>query len=1106
MFRARLFGIPRLEWDGVPVPPVSGLRARSILFQLLYSFDQQIPRSLLAGLHWPESTEQQARTNLRREVHLLRQHHSVFDRCIESTRHTLRWRMPRQYDLDIERFRVTREIFNSDQCVDVRLAAGMQAVSYCNDEFLRGHDDAWITENRRVLEVEWVTLAEDLLVLLNRLQRYESVIAVARQILARMPLHESIYLNLLIAYKSTGNTALAMHTYHQCESMLKSEYNVAPNSTLLNLYASLTETGSGTTRMDTATTLPIDLGNTRFFGRQGELEIFAQAIATPGTRCRLFAISGEPGIGKTRLAEEAMRLAVSRGLPVTRAYCHANASDLAFWPLRQWLQTPWLKERFAMMEEPWQDEIAFLFPELKNQRSSSHRHAPKSRKDRNISRRKLFEAFTRLLTATDTDELHRAEPAVLFVDDLQWCDQDSLEYLQYLFNQENGCPLIVLVTIREASCAPDHALSALQRQLSVTRQSIEIALDALGLRDSLSLATDLMTQLPIARTRSADLETICRWSRGNPFYLVESLRHIVSVDENCLHTVREHFPVAPRITAIILDRIYRLEPSTRQLVYLAAVVGRSFSIALLEKLYPARKDSLIEQLDVLWRKRIICDVANGEYDFSHACIREACYESLATPSLCAMHAKVAQALEELHASDTDPVASQIAMHWDKARQTEHAFNWYCKALAFARNNLICRDALQYVNACLRLMDGIALFEGSASKRVELMLNKSHMLSLIDGFGNPEEGVLCEEIRVILPEIVDEQLLFSALGRLRLHASFSGEMQKALEYCHQQMIIANRCDSPALKMEAFRSLTFVQFSLGHYGDMLNTAQRGVGVIRKAESSGCMNPRSPQWSVSMLKAMNAYALYMAGRFNEADKAFNECSNYENSQGDTHVVALVHLWIAMFHLLRHDVIATNRLGLSLIRFGEKSRLEKIHCMGLYFCSWSKIQNGDSESGMCQMREAIERMETTEEYMSVLEWRYELAQACIDKADFDGAARVLDKTRCMEIKSGVRYCESTGYRLQAELLAGMRSNPKSVLRHFAKSRSIAASHNAVILLLRCLVKECRYRESVNLQDQQISDELAQLVEKFRRLGNSPELQEADLLVDARTKDTIDS
>ncbi len=1095
MFRAKLFGAPRLEWDDLPIPPVSGVRARCVLYRLLFSFNQEVQRSLLSGMLWPESSDQQARTNLRREVHLLRRHHPVFDKCIESTRSTLRWVMPEKYELDVEQFRVSKREFDSGESVDERQTAGMHAINFYKGDLLRGYEDSWIAEKRRQLEIEWMSLAEELLELLNGLNCFESAISVARHILARDPLHESVYVELLFAYKKSGNVALAMHTYHQCASLLRTELGIAPNPALVNMYRSLTEHESERPTVDMELNQPMDRGDSRFVGRLSDLVIIERAILASGTRSRLIAVCGETGIGKTRLTEEALRLAVSRRLPVARAYCHANTSDLAFWPIKQWLKTAWVCERLAVIDEVWREEIVYLFPELGAKRINIQRD---SKSTRGKSRGKIFEAFAHLMTVTSNLEQYESEPAIFFIDDLQWCDQDSLEFLQFLFNFDYGRSVKVLTTVRDTSCAPDHALPSLQRQLEMNDQLTEVALSALGSGEALSLAMNLAEQLPNPKRRPLDLEKISRWSGGNPFYLVESVRHIATMQEELSRDTTLNFPVAPKITAIVLERLYRLQPSTQKLVCHAAVIGRSFSVALLGKLFSGSDESLVEQLDLIWRERIISDVSYGEYDFSHACIREACYESLAAPTLSSMHADVAKALESLHVSNPDSVASQIAMHWEMAGNLEMAYSWYFRALHTARRNLICRDALQYVNSCLRIIDSDSPLEKNLSERMELLLYKSHMLSLIEGFGRPSERLVCDEIQKILPDIADQHQIFRALAQLRVHATFSGEMQDALNYCHREMLIARKSEDPELIVESYRSLTFVHFASGNYGDMIDTAYKGVEIVHKAECTGRMDPLFPDWSVSMLRAMYAYALYLGGETNKAQKAFRDCSNYENSQGDTHVVALVHMWIASLHKLRHDVDATNRIGLSLVSFGEKCGLLKIRGMGMYFCSWAEIQNGHTESGICKMRQAIELIETTEEYAAVIEWYYELAQICIDHGETKEATKLLEKARRIVKTRSLKLFEFTRHRLKAELLASTGGKPAIILKSFERARLVAVSQSAVLPLFHCMTSEYRYRESVQLATRELHGALAQLVEKYKPSGHSHELREAESLVTA--------
>ena len=200
------------------------------------------------------------------------------------------------------------------------------------------------------------------------------------------------------------------------------------------------------------------------------------------------------------------------------------------------------------------------------------------------------------------------KPLLLYLDDLQWCDPDSFEWLNALLTSSAAAGVLVLGTVRAEETGREHPFT---RFLAGLRQSgivVEIPLEPLDAEETAELAR-LESAKPL---ESGNLGEIFRATRGNPLFVVESVRAGLQ---------------STRVHAVIAARLAQLTAASYELAGLASVIGRPFSFELLEKATDWDEASVSQALDELWRRRIIESRGASEYDFTHDRLREvACAE------------------------------------------------------------------------------------------------------------------------------------------------------------------------------------------------------------------------------------------------------------------------------------------------------------------------------------------------------------------------------------------------------------------------------------------------------------------------------------------------
>jgi class 3 adenylate cyclase/tetratricopeptide (TPR) repeat protein len=405
-----------------------------------------------------------------------------------------------------------------------------------------------------------------------------------------------------------------------------------------------------------------------FAGRIDQLEglTLAWKEAAEGAR-RAVLVSGEPGIGKTRLVTEAVRGAHDHGSIVLWGRCDEELGA-PFGPFAEALRhyvlvTP--PDRLRAEIGSLGGELVRIVPEIEARVSGL---AEPMRADTDTERYQLFDAVVDLLA-----EMSAAQPVVLVLDDIHWSDKPSLVLLRHLLRSATPMRLLVLCTYRDTDLDRSHplsdALADFRRQPGVER------LDLHGLDGD--EVTGLMTMtaghdleqsgLDLARALHAETE-------GNPFFVGEVLRHLaetgVLVEHNGRWTANVSmgdFGIPEGIREVVGRRLSRLSDAVNQSLALASVIGPVFDLSIVEGAGGPSGDELFDALDEATAVGLIREVPGtvGRYAFAHALVRSALYEELTTNRRVRMHWRIGETIESRHASNLDAHLDELAFHFSE---------------------------------------------------------------------------------------------------------------------------------------------------------------------------------------------------------------------------------------------------------------------------------------------------------------------------------------------------------------------------------------------------------------------------------------------------------
>ncbi len=712
-FRIRLFGTLHLQRGDTPLSPLESTRAASLLAYLLLHREAPQPRQYLAFLLWPDSDESQARTNRRHLLHTLRHAGPEAASCLAITPSSLQWRSDESTWLDVAAFDAALLRARGAESATA-IPALQEAVALYRGDLLEGIYDDWLLVERETYRQRYGEALERLIALLEEAGDAAGAIETAALLLRHDPLHEAACRALMRLYAARGEPSRALRVYHACAAALERELGIEPAAETRALYDATLAPAAGTAAPNSSarpkSTVP-------FVGRAEEWRQLTDLWrGTLEGRSQVAVIRGEAGIGKTRLVEEFRAWCAAGGAATARSSAYPAEGELAFGPLVSWLRAMPLTAHVHAIDRPRLASLTRLLPELLTslpERAALH---PSGGHDQ---RQRLFDAAATALLAPGT-------PWLLVLDDVHWCDQETLHFLHYLMRVEPDAPLLVLATARQEELEAQQPLAGLLSGLRRLECLAEIHLGRL----SPSEVAELATGLADATLTEADRRGLFSATEGNPLFVVEALRAGWRSDNADLDWV------TPRVQTVIESRLAQLSVQARELVGLAAAIGREFAAETLLEAFGGDEATLVRGLDELWRRRIVREQGAAAYDFSHDLIREVAYRALSPALRRQHHLHVARALENLHEGAPAVVSGQIAAHYDRAGAIEPGIAWYQRAAESALDLHANHEAVRLLERAIALNRGLPRTPERVRQEITLLTALHAPLGIAEGFSSP----------------------------------------------------------------------------------------------------------------------------------------------------------------------------------------------------------------------------------------------------------------------------------------------------------------------------------------------------------------------------------
>lgn len=698
---------------------------------------------------------------------------------------------------------------------------------------------------------------------------------------------------------------------------------------------------------------------TKFVGRDSEFaklnRMLAQALSGRGD---LVLLAGEPGVGKTRLAEEIAEVAAQQGALVLTGRCYEAAAAIPYTPFIDMIEEAAriiAPDRLRALLGKDAARVAKICPEL-NRRfddiAAVADQAPQQeRRDLTNSVRDFFVRCA------------QEQPLVLLFDDMHWADEATLDLFRSIVERAGENPLLAIGTYRNIDVDMGQAFATCLVEIGHRRWGERLVLRKLSEADSAVLLGSMVGQdLPSELAAS-----IYRATEGNPFFLEEVVKHLAEEGRLVDATGRlradaaiTDIEVPENVRLVIGKRLARLSHGARDVLAAAAASGRRFGVLLLDALGLGGQDSTLQHLDEAETARLIV-ADGGEYRFAHELIRHTLLASLTQARRQRLHLRVAEAMEQIHAAEIEEHSAHIAHQLGEAGSLADA-DKSVRYLQMAGEHASKRSAFEeaaedFRQAIARLK---TLPEGPQRDERELQIGIGFAMVLhaTKGSAAPESVALVARNNIIAERGGNPQQLLERRFAKFAGAFMAGNWTEASPIADHLLDIAERPGG-----DADEATVGNRRRLAHYALFISHYYRGdvAGAEKHFETWGSLSRfKVGQERYRIVPALSHGGICARhlGRFDLARRRNAEANALARDSKDPWETSFAQMQEGLLYVFLGDPSSVETASTCALATAKERELRQIEALALPGLGWAQARQGRPREGLALIREGIAKL----------------------------------------------------------------------------------------------------------------------------------------------------
>ena len=873
------------------------------------------------------------------------------------------------------------------------------------------------------LEALRVAATEDRLEVDLALGAHTAVVAELERLVQEHGLRERLVGLLMLALYRSGRQGEALRACAAARDLLREELGIEPGPDLRRLEADILVQSpaldwrlpapEGVAPEAPTQAPPVTARSEMFVGRAAELAVIEGALdCREDASGAIVLVAGEPGIGKTRLVQEAVSRATGRGCVVAWGRCDEGDGAPPFWP--------WLQVIRSLLDHPDRDvvrsalaphapEIGQLVPEIKELAGHVPPPAPL---DPASARHRFFDAVAGFL-----NRLSQHQPVAVVLDDLHWADPPSLQLTGHLAGRLPGLRTRLIVTYRDVDPAPGAGMRDLLASLARQPGRRELSLQGLT-RDEVArfVAHEVGADPP-----PAVLATVWDRTGGNPFFVGELTRLLVA-EKALTEGTATTAPVPWAVRQVVGRRMERLPEATRELLVVAAVAGRDFDLRVAARAAHLDLDEALDVVDVAVAAGVVKEhpAAVERFQFSHALVQQTIYEELTGLRRARLHGLVAEALEE---TDGDRAqATEVAHHLYEAVAVagpERAIAAAGRAAAAAQAALAYEVAENHLRRALALVE---ILDGCERDRLELdvQVQLATLLTMVKGIAVPETVQAWRRATELCQATEDQRRLLLSLWGLLTFAWANGDMGGAQTLAEQILHLRRTSSDPAITATAHLALGLVALCRGDVSEGSAHLLAGKEAADAAPEEVLAGVTFADVRVQMDSWLSV-ARHLEGEHEEGRRLVDTAVQRAYATGGPFDIATGLTFAVCSRVLSGDVGEAQGLAEELIGQMERHQFADFTYHGRVVRAWALAHGESPEQDVAALLEALPPATTAGIRPWHPFWLALTAEAWQRLSRLDEARRCVDEALGEIEVMGTSFSVAELLRLRGELLVAL-------------------------------------------------------------------------------------